>query len=280
MKDQTIYRIWTTTIAITLGLGFSTSNAGNVANPCAANPCNPCSAGAKITTVCRIPRLVANYAKANPCNPCATKNPCNPCAGKNPCNPCAVKNPCNPCAGKNPGNPCAAGDIEPPELSDSEAIAAYQCARPHMVQAYRKSGHPVGAEYSSWDRFSKVSYPADAHGARFMNNYANTTASPEYSKWESAGDMPSGSVMAKDSFIVGEDGKISIGPLFIMSKAPKGSKPATRDWQYNMIMPDGKVRVDASLQKFCNDCHHRAGPEDDYLMFLPLPYRISPNRSN
>jgi len=226
------------------------------------------------------------------CSPCKAKKGCNPCAAKNPCNPCkprgankarnprAAKQPCNPCAAKNTCNPCATRMKEPPALSDAEAVAGYDCVSPHMAKAYRKSCHPAAVAYRDWRRFSRVSYPAEAHGVRFMNNYANPAARVDYGKWEAAGDMPGGSVLAKDSFIVGDDGRISVGPLFLMTKGVAGSKAATRDWQYTMIMPGGGVRRDAALQKFCNDCHRRAGAEDDYLMFLPLPFRVSAGSGN
>ena len=280
-------------------------------NPCAAtNPCNPCAA-AGVATECVVPRLVVAAKACNPCaakkacnpcaakkgckpcaakkacgacnpcaakkacNPCAAKKGCNPCAAKKACNPCAAKKGCNPCAASNPCNPCAAGGKVPPELSDGEAVAAYDCVSPHMAKAYKKSCHPAAVAYRKWRRFSRVSYPAEAHGVRFMNNYANETARGEYGKWEAAGDMPSGSVLAKDSFIVGDDGRISVGPLFLMEKGAAGSNPARRGWRYTMIMPAGEVRRDAGLQKFCGDCHRRAGAEDDHLMFLPLPFRVT-----
>jgi len=284
--------------------------ANKACSPCAAgNPCNPCVA-AGVATECVIPRLVAEYRGGNPCaakkpcnpckpcgannacspcaakkacNPCAAKKSCSPCEAKKACNPCAVKKACNPCAAKeacNPCNPCAAGMKEPPELSDAEAVAGYDCVSPHMAKAYRKSCHPAAVAYRNWSRFSRVSYPAEAHGVRFMNNYANEAARIDYGKWEAAGDMPGGSVLAKDSFIVGDDGKISVGPLFLMTKGVAGSNAAMRDWQYTMIMPSGSVRQDAAIQKFCNDCHRRAGAEDDYLMFLPLPFRVSAGTGN
>jgi len=241
-------------------------------NPCAAgNPCNPCVA-AGVAMECVVPRLVGAYHSGNPCavkKPC---NPCTPCGTMMACNPCAASKACSPCS---PCNPCAASNKEPPELSDAEAVAAYDCVSPHMAKAYRKSCHPAAVAYRNWQRLSRVPYPTEAHGVRFMNNYANEVARADYGKWEAAGDMPSGSVLAKDSFIVGDDGKISVGPLFLMTKAAAGTNAVTRDWQYTMIMPSGGVRQDAAIQKFCNDCHRRAGAEDDFLMFLPLPFRIS-----
>ncbi len=160
-------------------------------------------------------------------------------------------------------------------LSDAEAVAGYDCVSPHMAKAYRKSSHPAAVAYRNWSRFSRVSYPAEAHGVRFMNNYANEAARNDYGQWEAAGDMPVGSVLAKDSFVVGDDGKILVGPLFVMEKETDGFREVARDWFYQMIMPDGAVRADADIQSFCNGCHRRAGAVDDHLMFLPLPYRIS-----
>lgn len=244
-------------------------------NPCGAgNPCNPCVA-AGVATDCVIPRLAAAYRDGNPCavkkvpNPCAAKKGCGPCGPRNISNPCVAKKACSPCS------PCGAATKEPPALSEAEAVGAYDCVRSHMANVYAKSCHPTAIAYHNWRRFSRISYPAEAHGVRFMNNYANKTAMVDYGKWEAAGAMPSGSVLAKDSFIVGEDGKVSVGPLFLMAKGTAGMNAITRDWRYTMITPNGSVRQDAAIQTFCNKCHRRAGAEDDNLMFLPLPFRIS-----
>jgi len=113
-----------------------------------------------------------------------------------------------------------------------------------------------------------------------MNNYANDIGDDAYGKFEGGGTMPTGSVLAKDSFIVAPDGVISVAPLFVMEKRTAGYSAEARDWFYQMIMPDGAIRDDASIQRFCNNCHRRAGDRDDYLMFLPLPHRVSVKSSN
>ncbi len=257
-------------------------------NPCAVrNPCNPCAAkrpcgpvnpcaAASVTTPCVVPRLAAVNARAAriPCRPCAATNPCS--AGS-PCGPCT---PCNPCAARNPCNPCSAGakgesEPRPPELTEEEAATAYACVAPHLAKAYRGSGRATALAYHGWARFNRVPYPTEAHGVRFMNNYANEVARDTYARWEGLGSMPTGSVLAKDSFIVSRNGKVSVGPLFVMTKQGARFNAATRDWRYEMIMPDGAVRADKNLQTFCNNCHRRAGAPDDHLMFLPLPYRVT-----
>ncbi len=165
--------------------------------------------------------------------------------------------------------------MRPPELTENEAATAYACVAPYLARAYRGSGHAAASAYRGWAKFNRVPYPAEAHGVRFMNNYANPVARDTYARWEGLGSMPIGSVLAKDSFIVSPNGKVSVGPLFVMTKQGARFNVATRDWRYEMIMPDGVVRGDTNLQTFCNNCHRRAGAPDDHLMFLPLPYRVT-----
>ena len=120
----------------------------------AAAACNPCA--------------VARRCAAAACSPC---NPCNPCAAaaRNPCNPCAAAgNPCGAC------NPCGASGAV--QLSDAEAVAAYDCLLNEMRAAYAQSGHPVAASYSEWRRYSKNAYVSQTHGSRYVQNYANPAA--------------------------------------------------------------------------------------------------------
>ncbi|MHA1154083.1 MAG: cytochrome P460 family protein [Alphaproteobacteria bacterium] len=233
-------------------------------NPCAAakcNPCNPCNPCAA--------------AKCNPCNPCAAAkcNPCNPCAAAkcNPCNPCAAAkcNPCNPC------NPCAAGGLE---LTDAEAVAAYDCLLNEMKAAYAKSGNDIAVSYANWPRYSKQAYQSGTHGGRYVQNYANAKARA-YGAYEQAGQMPVGSVLAKDSFAVQPNGRVSGGPLFLMEKMNAGFNADTGNWRYTMIMPNGSVfgttggAGGAKLQ-FCADCHLSVAPEVDSMLFMPEEYRV------
>lgn len=267
-------------------------------NPCAAkgcNPCNPCSAGGEaVSKKCVVPRLQAAWAKSpcNPCNPCAPKkgcNPCNPCAAKkrgcNPCNPCAAKkscNPCNPCAAKkgcnpcNPCNPCAGSGG--PEISSAEASAAYNCAKPELKRIYAKAGMRQVKGYTGWLKVNKVAYQSATHGGRYVNNYANKKADHHYKNFEKAGIMPLGSVLAKDSFVTRLDGKIGLGPLFIMEKMSKGFNKGSGDWRYSMIMPNGKVagmtKGKGMNMKFCAECHAGVAPDQDHILLVPDEYRV------
>jgi len=234
----------------------------NPCNPCAAaNPCNPCVAGGAATSKkCVVPRLVS-AAKANPC---AAKSPCNPCATANPC---AAKNPCNPC-----------GAAEPIEITPVEAGAAYACLRGDMAAAYAQAGLVYVDGYQSWANLATAPYQSATHGGRYVNNYVNATGTPRYTQYEDVGTMPSGAVLAKDSFVVNQNGTTSIGPLFIMEKMQEGFDAGTHDWRYAMVMPNGSVfgttggDGSASVQ-FCAECHAAVAESQDSLFFLPEEFR-------
>jgi hypothetical protein len=218
-----------------------------------------------------VPRLQAAAA----CNPCAAAK-CNPC---NPCNPCAAAkcNPCNPCAAAkcNPCNPCAAGGTE---LTDAEAVAAYDCLLNELKAAYAKSGNDIALSYADWPRYSKQAYQSGTHGGRYVQNYANATARA-YGAYENAGPMPVGAVLAKDSFAVKANGRVSAGPLFLMEKMRLGFDAGTGNWRYTMIMPNGSVfgttgGAGGDKMQFCAECHLSVAPEVDSLLFLPEAYRV------
>lgn len=164
------------------------------------------------------------------------------------------------------------------QLTDAEAVAAYDCLLKEMKAAYAKSGDPVAASYSEWRRYSKNAYVSETHGSRYVQNYANPAAKA-YGAFENAGVMPAGATLAKDSFMVKADGQVSAGPLFIMEKMQAGFYDDSDDWRYTMIMPDGSVfgttKGDGSAKvEFCIGCHISVAPDADSLLFMPEDYRV------
>ena len=213
--------------------------------------------------------------------PCAATNPCNPCAAKkivaNPCNPCAATNPCNPCAA-NPCNPC--GPSGAVELTSTEAAAAYACLLGELKAAYAKAGLGVVKDYDRWTNANTAPYVSDTHGGRLVNNYANSQGGNLYVKFEDSGTMPAGSVLAKDSFVAQPDGRLAIGPLFVMEKMNDGFNAESGDWRYTMVMPDGSVfgrtkGAGAASVEFCNACHSAVAEDQGYMFFLPEEHRAS-----
>ena len=253
-------------------------------NPCAAkkacNPCNPCAAK-KVCSPCN--PCAAKKKGCGACNPCAAKkacSPCNPCAAKkacNPCNPCAAKKSCNPCNPCGPCSPCGAGAVA--ELTAGEARKAYDCLIKDLVAGYSKSGLTVAGHYKDWKNFSNQPYVSDTHGGRYVNNYGNSLAS-SYGKYEKAGRMPVGALLAKDSFVAKANGKLAAGPLFLMEKMPAGFNTDSGNWRYTMVLPNGQVfgttnGAGSAKMKFCYECHMSVAEEQDSLMFLPDEYRVN-----
>ncbi len=177
----------------------------------------------------------------------------------------ALCHPCNPCVG-----------AETPALNDGEAAAAFDCIQDELIATYGKSGVSLSGKYRGWIRHNTIPYLSDAHGLRYVNNYTNE-AGRDYGNYEEAGDMPSGTIAVKESFVLSEDGRIGVGPLFVMEKHAPRTSPEQRDWSYAMILPNGALQDETATQEFCNGCHIVAADEDDNMMFLPDEYRADVN---
>ena len=125
-------------------------------------------------------------------------------------------------------------------LTDAESRDAYACAKSAMAGAYSRSGVDAARQFTAWTNYATSPYVSGTHGGRYVNNYANLAGST-YARYEDAGTMRKGTVLAKDSFSVNGKGKVVIGPLFLMAKMGSGFNTGTLDWQYQMVMPDGAV---------------------------------------
>lgn len=146
-----------------------------------------------------------------------------------------------------------------------------------MVSAYKKSGLAAAAMYAGWTNYANAPYVSGTHGGRYVNNYGNAAAR-DYGKYEGAGAMPVGSVLAKDSFAVNGKGRVVIGPLFLMEKMGPGFNAGTGNWKYTMVMPSGQVfgetnGAGSAKVQFCADCHMVVDEEQDSMFFLPEEYR-------
>ncbi len=147
-----------------------------------------------------------------------------------------------------------------------------------MDAAYAKAGVAAVNNYQKWVNLALAPYQSDTHGGRYVNNYANGTGVAQYARYEKVGTMPAGSVLAKDSFVVNADGRVAVGPLFIMEKLAAGANADTHDWRYSMIMPNGAVLgatggKGSDNVKFCAECHMVMADDQDSLFFLPEAMR-------
>ena len=164
----------------------------------------------------------------------------------------------------------------PAQLEGQAAEDVYLKLLDAMTEGYRLSKRSTAEDYLDWKRYNTAPYRSATHGRRFVNNYANMI-SKDYAKYEKAGEMPEGAVIAKDSFTVTEEGNVSPGPLFIMRKMQARFNAASGDWRYSMIMPDGSFFGEtngegAQQVKFCIGCH-AAVKKNDHLFFVPDKYR-------
>jgi Cytochrome P460 len=173
----------------------------------------------------------------------------------------------------------AAADMAEPEehfsieraadLAKEDAQIAYNSLLDLMTRAYVASADPAARRYLGWQRFNDAPYRSATHGNRYVNNYAN----PAAAGYGTPGAlMPAGAVVAKDSFTATPDGRLYPCALFIMEKLAPEASPATADWRYVMIMPDGSTFGDSQTSParmaFCHACH-AARADDDYLFFVP-----------
>ncbi len=161
-------------------------------------------------------------------------------------------------------------------LSPEQTEAIYQSNWGPLAKSYSRSGDEIAREYTNWRRANSASYPSFSHGRRFLNNYLNQKAKA-YLNYKSAGILPTGAVIAKDSFAVGENGEFIAGPLFIMEKMPPGFNYVSGNWRYSTIAPDGALvgrtnGKNSDGMKFCISCH-LAAEKNDHLFFFPKAYR-------
>lgn len=162
-------------------------------------------------------------------------------------------------------------------LTDREAREVYACAIATMAQAYGSSGNPDAKAFIRWANFSTTPYTSATHGNRYVNNYANSIAAQNYGQYEKAGKFPVGSVLAKDGFVVNGRGNLVFNALTLMEKLPAGSSPASNDWKYTMILPDGMVvgttgGLGAANVEFCVGCHAAVDAQDN-VFFVPPRFR-------
>ncbi len=103
------------------------------------------------------------------------------------------------------------------------------------------------------------------HGGRFLVTYVNETGADAYLQWGAA-PIPAGTVIAKESFSVNEQGAAQAGPLFIMQKTEAGQSPETDDWYYMMVGPDGSPQA-VEVISACSQCHQDTFGEQRGLGF-------------
>lgn len=165
----------------------------------------------------------------------------------------------------------------PAELSKEEAFSIYKSLQRRMERGYAAAQLDLLMNYQAWPLFNDAPYVSATHGQRYVNSYANRMAH-NYGTLAEGEKLPMGSVLAKDSVTVTDEGNVHPGALFVMEKLAEGTSPETADWRYIMVMPDGSLFGDTMGARsdavgYCHECHE-AVADRDYTFFVPDEYVV------
>ncbi|MFV2033783.1 MAG: cytochrome P460 family protein [Halocynthiibacter sp.] len=151
---------------------------------------------------------------------------------------------------------------DPADLEDAAIAALYECIEGAMAEGYSRQDDEVGSVYRDWAITSTLPALAASHGNRYVQTFANDIAAEQYLQFATEGFvMPEGSVLAKESFRVADNGVAKVGPLFTMTKLAEGGAPDANDWLYGVLLPNGKTM--GIQQAFCSACHTLYSDQDD-----------------
>lgn len=148
------------------------------------------------------------------------------------------------------------------ELTPTEATAVYDCLKAELLDGYlqgEKRWIPADyvASYRSWTPASAFPAAPGFHGERLLMTYVNEIGADTYLEYRDEGVIvPAGTVIAKESFAVDEQGKVQPGPLFIMEKVEAGRSPQTDDWFYMAVAPNGSPMA-MDVISACSECHQQ-----------------------
>lgn len=145
------------------------------------------------------------------------------------------------------------------ELTGAEAQAVYECLADELVAGYQQGPkrwipEEFVASYRNWTQASTFPAAPGFHGGRFLLTWVNETGAGAYMAYAENPEIPAGTVIAKESFAVGEDGSATAGPLFLMQKVEDGTSEETNDWFYMAVAPNGAPMA-VNVMTACNECH-------------------------
>ncbi|MEQ8603522.1 MAG: cytochrome P460 family protein [Marivibrio sp.] len=157
----------------------------------------------------------------------------------------------------------AACDVDKPraEMSYEDAQAVWECLKDDLYAGYNagpKRWIPKAfvEDYRDWGLASTLPADPGFHSGRYLLTYVNETGFDAYTEFAEGDDVtvPAGTVIAKESFTVTEDGAARKGPLFFMQKVEAGVSPETDDWYYMMVAPGGQPMA-INVYTACSQCH-------------------------
>ena len=165
------------------------------------------------------------------------------------------------------------------ELSHEEVSALYDCLADAMVEGYKQGEKKwIPAEfvdtYREWGKAVTGPAASGFHGGRFLLTWVNDAGYDAYVKYATEdAEMPVGTVIAKESFEIADNGEAVPGPLFIMQKVERETTPETGGWYYMVVAPNGEPQA-VPVMSACNECHAGFGEAQDYLGYPVEAVRV------
>lgn len=153
---------------------------------------------------------------------------------------------------------CEAGK-DAADLTNEDAQALYECLEADLYEGYQKGDKrwmPAAyvADYRNWTKANTLPAAPGFHDSRYLITFVNETGADAYMEYAENPTIPAGTVIAKESFGVTNDGRAIKGPLFFMEKVAAGTSPATNDWYYMMVAPNGRPQA-VDVATACHACH-------------------------
>lgn len=149
------------------------------------------------------------------------------------------------------------------DFDEADVAALYDCVSEDLAAGYGAEGHDVGSVYRTWGNAATGPALPGVHGERFLNTFVNEAGFDTYVTYGYGEDfvMPVGTVIAKESYKLRNDGTPRPGPLLIMTKVEAGTDAEEfGNWIYSGVQPNGKTM--GVKQSFCHDCHAAYADQD------------------
>ncbi|MCA8882546.1 MAG: cytochrome P460 family protein [Rhodobacteraceae bacterium] len=145
------------------------------------------------------------------------------------------------------------------DLTAREAQAVYDCIADSLQAGYESGDTrwiPADyvAGYRAWTKASTHPAAPGFHTNRFLLTWVNDVGAEVYLQYAEDPVIPPGTVIAKESFSVDDDGAVRPGPLFLMEKTAAGQAPETGDWYYMAISAAGAPMA-VNVRAACHECH-------------------------
>lgn len=121
----------------------------------------------------------------------------------------------------------------------------------------------VGADYKTYQKMSSAPSKSDSHDKRLVVIYANAVGASAYKDLKTP--LPEGTILAKESFEDNAGAPGALKEITVMKKLKTGEKPASKDWYFAVLNPDGTLKEENPAR--CIDCHSYSST--DYVYGVP-----------